>query len=117
LSGQIPREQGGGSLINLDDSKSVCSCSCQCRGCLPWLPLSIGGSNGGAGGSVSKNRQVASDYGFAASRGTTALSGFTRSYGALSSAATYSAASLGCDNEMYREQSVSERDNQVSAAS
>lgn len=130
LSGQIAHQHGGGSLINLDDSKSVCSCSCQCHGCLPWLPLSLrrrggggsasGGSGGGngAGGNggrvgASKTRPLPSDYAYSTGRGPAALSSLSRSYGALSSAATYSAASIGCDNETYIEKTVSERDNQV----
>lgn len=129
LSGQIAHQHGGGSLINLDDSKSVCSCSCQCHGCLPWLPLSLrrrggggsasGGSGGGngAGGNggrvgASKTRPLPSDYAYSTGRGPAALSSLSRSYGALSSAATYSAASIGCDNETYIEKTVSERDNQ-----
>lgn len=108
LSGKLPREQGGGSLINLDDSKSVCSCCCQCRGCLPWLD-SIGGVATSAT-STSKTRPGGgTDYAYVTSRTTPGFATFGRSYGALSSA-TFSVTSFNCYNDIYREHSVT---NQV----
>ena len=104
LSGQIPREPGGrGSMINLDDSKSVCSCSCppHCLPCMPFAAISRRKnckSSGGSSDFVSYNRP-----------------GAGRSYGALSSA-TYSVASLSCDNHVFFEHHTDELMQQVRSA-
>lgn len=94
LSGQLPREQGGGglagSLINLEDSKSVCSCSCQPVHCFPCFTGRRHQARR-AGGGV--------EFGAYAAPGGASVVG--RSYGALSNTGTFSAASLGaCDNDV-----------------
>jgi len=93
LSGQIPREQGRGSMINLDDSKSVCSCSWP-QHCFPCMPLAPNGR---------KKCKSGADFAYNGPRVAPAMGAFGRSYGALSSA-TYSVASLSCDNDVFIEQ-------------
>ncbi|KAI9551808.1 hypothetical protein GHT06_022144 [Daphnia sinensis] len=106
LSGQIPREHGGvglaGSLIDLEDSKSVCSCSCQVahNHCFPCLSLVARGKRNKGRKGRKSGGTVCADY----SCGPSPASMVGRSYGALSNTGTYSAASLGiCDDTIFLE--------------
>lgn len=113
LSGQLPREQGGGglagSLIDLEDSKSVCSCSCQvghshCFPCLSFVPGGGGRRSKGRKGRKAVHSVVGAEFSSYAACAPSSTSIVGRSYGALSNTGTYSAASLGvCDDTVFLE--------------